>query len=192
MAKFIEIIDRDVEGIDRRVLYPWDASSQAPVTNGFSVQTVYSASVTLTDAQIKALPTTGVEVVPAPGAGKAILCQSAVLDYDISVAYTADTDASVSIYRAGTSSNATFLGLTQPVLGGTGRYFMMLPGPARAIIADTGTFAYTAHIDQLTTIENMENKGLVVQDREGGVADYTGGDAANTLTVTVYYSIFDV
>ena len=41
--------------------------------NGASVQTVYSQTATLTDDQIKALPTTQVEIVAAPGAGKIII-----------------------------------------------------------------------------------------------------------------------
>jgi hypothetical protein len=50
---------------------------------------VKKATVTLTDAEIKALPTTSVELVPAPGAGKLLIFDSALIVPNFPVAYDA-------------------------------------------------------------------------------------------------------
>lgn len=42
------------------------------------------------------------------------------------------------------------------------------------------------------SVAEIENKALQIADVFNGVADYGGGNAANTLKVTVWYAVVDV
>src|SRR5688572_6617360 len=63
---------------------------------------VYQSSVTLTDAQIKALPTSSVEIVSAPGANRMNVLVQALLVPNFSVAYASVGNGSMSL-RAGST-----------------------------------------------------------------------------------------
>jgi hypothetical protein len=192
MSYFIEVIHNPTEGVEKRIRvpYPSGASFEDAVEDA-NVQTVYSATVTLTDAQIKALPTTGVEVVAAPGVGKGLICQSAVIHTNFAVAYTADADSSIGICRPD-GFPASFQLVAQSLLQATGELYTLLPGVTTPGAAVEGDFAGYAYVTESLTKTAIENKGLVVANFLTSSSDYTGGDAANTMTVTVYYSVFDV
>jgi hypothetical protein len=162
---------------------------------GVGLQT---ATVPLTDAQIKALPQTGIEIVPAPGSGKYI---SLRLPADVSTnEFAADyigVDAGVEIafVIGGDAGNAAYI--SRWALANTG---LLTPrdfwgvGVKAGLSLEAGfqsgtTFSYA--ISGLTP--SVENQPLKVWLPNGiGDPPLTGGDPANTLKVTVLYSVLDV
>lgn len=168
----------------------------AVVLNGTRVSV---ASVTLTNAQIKALPTTGVQVVAAPGSGKWLRL--------IGVTYSTDTAAG-----AYTNVNPTYADIHIDLGGGTyaGGYVATDPSvtPALATVANMLTYAQQTVVQGLPYAEGyggytgvgyvstpaplrsaVENKALNVAADNSGSGNFTGGHAANSLKVTIYYAV---
>lgn len=165
------------------------------------IQTVYSASVTLTDAQVKALPTTGVTVVAAQGAGKLILPISAVVRHAWVADYTnIDAEAQIRIvvnggdmvhpFRQDVLSQVSSLlagggpdgsiGLTHARVVALGDSDAVSPGP---VIFSGGAGWYDS---------DLENFACKIMASNGAAGDFTGGDGGNELTVTVNYSVIDI
>ena len=140
---------------------------------------VLSETVEITDAQFKNLDSVPVTMIAAPGVGKAVMIISwAVVKKFAAGAY------------AGTGSNANPL---QMYVGNT---------EASRIItitanAATDDFLYTVNTGYPTdtTPYNwfssvVENKAIELWSNLSN--DMTGGNAANTLKVTVYYVVVDL
>lgn len=151
-------------------------------------QAIFSETKVLGDADILTLPSKPVEVVPAPGAGKAIRWLSAHLKFDTSDgAYVFDQGATWQLL-VGSQEDS---GLVSPLLGvgeEEGEHLFLVP-PFYGIGA--GGFG-----GYLTTSEKFlagyVDQPLMIADVYNGVSDYTGGGAANTLAVTVIYTIVDL
>lgn len=138
---------------------------------------LHQATITLTHAQIKALPTTPVQIVVAPGAGAVVLLVAAMLRSNFAVAYTnvagtftLATDKAEGSQRAGWSALGT--------ANSTTRQVRLWAGASFGSIDDSGGFEPDA-----VAIENKALEFYV----DGGSGDYTAGDAANTLTVSATY-----
>jgi len=167
---------------------------------------IKSATVTLTDAQIKALPTTPVEVVPAPGVGKITLLQQAFLVVDAQGgAYTIGAPAVE--FWIGHAANGAYsqtntyqladdfyqlLGDDSGVYAFVmSPYYLSSPGGTAPLNGPTniiGSFDYIA-ID-----ESVVNRPLLFGARHSseGPVDFTGGDPANTLKVTCFYAVVNL
>ena len=153
--------------------------------------TIYQASVTLTDAQIKALPTTPVEIVPTQGADSIVypIACLAVLD-STAGAYTADAgsswqlvnEAGSIVYSAPFDAEGALQSSATPQA-----IFFSIPWLSPGAAAFDG-YLTTSFLNA----NNAVNEGIYLRDNEMGVNDYTGGNAANTLRVTVWYGIFEV
>lgn len=160
---------------------------------GAVVQTILSSKTTLTDAQIKALPTTPVALVPAPDEGKMILFHRASLLFKRTADYTNIGNRSFLYINA---SDQLGGGVSQK-LSDYNRFeitnFLAYGADAIALLpAAAGTPDGFLSYDTFYFIGTGLYLMFQNEGDEGAVGDLTGGDPANTLEVTVFYSIVDL
>lgn len=150
-----------------------DSDSYGAALANFGYALIKKATVTLTDAQIKALPTTPVQIVAAPGADKVAVVQACLLSVNtMGGAYTNFASGVMTCVMGGSNvvdnvSSDTLLDSEQEIV-------WHLPAQ------EWGAEAANA-INQSIQLSGSDVAG-----------DFTGGDPANTLTVTVFYTIVDV
>jgi hypothetical protein len=153
----------------------------------------------LNDAQVKALPTTPVKLVEAPGHGKFIMPVNAILTAHLISDYTNidATRADIRVWNgasgnmelcpalnAGAPDNkAHVTALLAPGVGAADRQTWM-GFYAFYSATDLGTTTYTHAVPKA----NNEDKALLLRLGNGN-GDLTGGNAANTLTVIVLYCV---
>lgn len=148
--------------------------------------------VTLTNAQIKALPTTGVELIPVPGDNRVLIPTYALgrIITGSSGAYTLDPFASLSLLWLGGAyaSTPTQIGS----LFGTNdldriiKFFF-----PETFVPDSGNFQGYPNAGG-HELSQVENKSIIIKDDWMGVADYTGGHVNNSLRVSIGYVIYNV
>lgn len=158
---------------------------------------VLAQRVTLTNAQIKALVTTGITLVAAAGTGKYNRFIGAVLKIDGTAgAYTnIDAAATISIL-CGTQVVSQVV--SEPANGGV----TALLGASDAHVANLAprlrpyftlaegtpnTIAAQETVAVVETKTNLSNKALTIKATNGSAGDFTGGNAANTGTVDIFY-----
>lgn len=144
------------------------------------------ASVTLTDAQIKALPTTPVEIVAAPGAEKIMIGVGATLITNFTEVYT--NLGATSLIQNLTASMTPIRAFTN-VLETTSRTVISIGSKSNSnetIGSYASTRAYSFAVNGPWQIY-AENSGEAFEP----LGDFTGGNAANTLTVSVLYAILN-
>ena len=156
-------------------------------------------SVTLTNAQIKALPTTAVPIVPAKGANTIIVPMFAwlylhwVADYDnigdacvLGIRYAGGGEApTVALHeQISEVSNLLVDGASHPA------YLAM-----RSMPFDYGAGSLrSSGVGQFADDPGSINKGLEIYAVNAGshTGDFTSGDAGNTLAVSIPYMVFDI
>lgn len=156
---------------------------------------VFRRTVTLTDAQIKALPTTAVEIIPAPGADKILYPFAAALRLNWVADYTnIHESAKLALTRSTTTANnpvhlAHFdevdIGLSGLLALGSSAF--AFTGPRLLSATDGDLIRGSAGWSEFDVI----NVALNLRATSSG-GDFTGGDAGNSLTVTVLYTIMDL
>lgn len=157
---------------------------------------VYAKSITLTDAQIKALPSTPVEVL-ATVSGKVIRPVGGDLAMNWVAPYT-NVATDNGYFQINESSGAVVLvgpvtdsGLSiddlSALMGGYGAGFEKILCPLLLFGNAGDGYAVPAAYSGAT----WPTGGLVTDVGNGGLGNFTGGDAANTLTITVYYTLMD-
>lgn len=183
---FIDVTE--VSGGSERVFRVPYGSGAIPLNTAIeNVQTVYSASDTLTDAQIKALPTTPVEIVPAPGAGKRYQLIGGSLKIDSTAgAYTnfsedAGDGFNIEAGNMVLSSLADFA-VVGWLLGEAQSSTFEIAGPYMTKPA-TGSRVSTNG----SATADYENGAMVLTCNNGELGDFTGGHADNTGSITVIY-----
>lgn len=158
----------------------------------YSAPLLHQASVTLTNAQIKALPTNGngITIVGAAGAGTIMMPQFAMLKCASVAAYTnidVNTEASIwlsSAVECVKLSNTT--NTTIATLLGASEASMYAYSPAESQIVSTVTGGFPMYGSD---VDNVEMVFRIVNGSP--TSDFTGGNAANSLTVTVAYLVFN-
>jgi hypothetical protein len=156
--------------------------------------TVYQLKTVLTDAQIKALPTTSIELVPAMSAGQLPMVHGGlVVIKNVAGAYAnANINAYMSVVYTKDGivlTDAAFL-RTSNLLALTGAANTMFQFSPR--VRWDNAFPALEGTDVYSPLENFDGSGLSLFIDNAGSGDFTGGNAANTLEVTVFYSIVDL
>jgi hypothetical protein len=130
----------------------------------------YEKTVTLTDDQIKALPTTPIEILAAPGPNKVFSFISATMLLNSSAIYSNVAGAAVQ-FR----------------LSAGGQNFASYLVADNSLDTDTGIFQF--NFDATAFGEVLSNRAVNLELVNPINGDLTGGNAANTLTVSVIYKI---
>jgi hypothetical protein len=139
----------------------------APFTTPPVIANIATAVVLVTSAQLLALHTTPVTIVPAPGAGKAIL----ILGRGLALSFVAGASAYVSTG----SDEGLYYGVTSNLASGAA-VASTLTGASSAIATQNGAAS--------TNPALLNNQPIVLY---GPTANMTAGNG--TATVTVIYAI---
>jgi hypothetical protein len=152
---------------------------QAVGVTGPAENIIRAATVTLTNAQIKTLPTTAVEIIPAPGANKAIVPLIVLAYRSFGTAYTnIDADGTLTF---GTTDVAQCPAIAN------------VDGGATALTTFLGdTAGMPLYLPSATGSSAVENAACVLRSDNGEAGAFTGGAAGNSLQVTVLYTIVDI
>lgn len=152
-------------------------------------------TVTLTDAQIKALPTTGIQIVAAPGANKMIDATHYYVHSSIVDPYTnIDAEADLVFYyesgffiHAGIpNDSAESLTHLSDTLG--------LSLLVRVWRSESFAGAEPAYENLPNPVDDSSrnNKPITLQADNQGDGNFTDGNAANTLRVTALYTVLNL
>jgi hypothetical protein len=155
---------------------------------------LHQQMTTIPHAQILTLPTTGVIVVSAPGVNRLVVPLQALCDLN----------TQAGVYAAAVESSWT--------LQTTSRWDLSSPHPVRNFLQqvnrtlfvmtcplmDVGepatpsaTWSFQAYGDTQWMDGEGPNEAVILKDNWEGVANYTGGHASNSLTITVLYLVYD-
>ncbi len=164
-------------------------SGTLPVGNGgtgtTSAPKVYSATFSFTNAQIKALPSTYLEVVAVPGATQFLCFHYAAFYIDATAgAYTNVDGGPLSGFAITYGDWVSEASLFTDTWGGSSVGYMLAPY-ANAVNNSSGSNLYPTTNYAAAGTTNFK---LISWNDPG---DFTGGNAANTLKGSVAYSIFD-
>jgi len=128
----------------------------------------------LTNAEVKALPTTAIEIIPAPGAGKIIVPMDVFIHGKTSVAYTnMDEIISFGLIRGATGSQLFGVDQIDLLLGQSSNYNgTMIPREVYDLDSDT--------INKALNLKVSNDLG-----------DLTGGDVTNKFMINVLYYVIN-
>jgi hypothetical protein len=158
--------------------------------------------VTLIDSQIKALPTTPVDIIPAPGAGKAIIVFGGSIKFNIVAGYT-NVSASVGTgvtqldlvgFGVVPSDNVnTITNNNQNIRIKLSLLSFNFQDTDHDVVNGVSSAGFTKSVSDLNLNEALKLYCYnVTQNNDTDLGNFTGGNAANTLKVTVFYSIVDL
>jgi hypothetical protein len=183
------------------VLTPALVNALSSASDDGGVGAVKVRSTQLTNAQVKALPTAAVQLLPAPGADLLVVVHAVYLLADLAAPYDAIPDHSnlqvsttnntvASLYDNAAVAGAVLTALlTGSLFGSSPTYptrIGFLLGPNYPVDADWGAIVPVPVVrNDVVTV----NQPLTVYMSGPGLTDLTGGDAANTLSVRVWYSV---
>lgn len=195
----VSAIYRQTDGIDGTTL--WTKVSGSGNTGWLALQTsttniVRATVVTLTNAQIKALPTTAITLVAAPGVGYRIRLLAVSLKTNFTAGgysnrnatYIDLHSANYEIYGPVDDSATTppLTGMTT-ILSTAGEVVYDIHVPNVAGTPSAGAAGYVLNSIFPAKVD-VDNVALTLAADNNGSGDFTGGNAANTLKVTIYWA----
>jgi hypothetical protein len=161
------------------------------------VITIKRASVTLTNAQVKALPTTPIQIVAAPGVGMIVVPFYAWF----AVNWTADYTNINALARIGVGYSGALASVLAQFYETTGDVSNLLADGAshsgflssNSTPFDTGNGVLAlSGVGQFHDEPGVINTALEIFAANPTAGNFTGGNASNTIKVTVLYTTIDV
>lgn len=169
----------------------------ADVTVDPTIAVIHFVTVTLTDAQVKALPTTPIQIIPPQGSGKRIRLFGASYRAKIgSGAYT-NIDPAAYLVLSAPSEAVWVSGVVPNDISVSFTYLTTLLGTAQYSVADLLPYAHASTpaadwgpIPQVN-IPNINYDNVAVQLilNNNGAGNLTGGNVLNSFVVTAYFSV---
>lgn len=150
---------------------------------------LHQASRQLTNDEILHLPSTGIALVPSAGPNRILLPTGATALTSFTGAYSASADATWGIYWESGILASDFTKVNG-VLQSTANFLVQI-GPLHDVTIDSGSFAFEVFNQQAIAPSNAVDNALVLADYWAGVSNYTGGNSANSMIVTISYYIFN-
>jgi hypothetical protein len=164
-------------------------SAEPPSAAVVSPGITHQATVSLTNAQLKALNTTPIVIVAAPGSGKAIIPLSAMAVLTWVANYTAiDPSAVFAITHDGILPSTLAPAYETPDSNVTN---LLANGSGGVSVFGPVALTSAALTPQPELNMGLSNLAVLVQLFNNG-ADLTGGDAGNALVVSVLYLILNL
>lgn len=186
-----QFLDRIIHGSDDGEVLTATGVNQLPaweeaVAGGGGASILHQVTVTLTNAQIKALPTTAITIAGAPGANRITWPVTGLGVLDTSAgAYAADGDASWVLFTEG-----NYISAPVTVVAELQAAQVSIVQFQPAYIMGGGGFVGIPTGDRYDG-PSITNKALQIKDDWMGVADYINGHASNTLTICVEFRVYD-
>lgn len=152
------------------------------------------ATVTLTDAQIKALPTTAIEIIAAPAGNTRIKLHGVTYQFWFEHGAYTNVNATSALLYLQTSSGTILGGYLANDSGVSLGTLTTLLAAASVLTVDAGPYATNpagTYLQPLLTgaPSSADGKAVQLSATNNGAGNFTGGNAANTLTVLAYYTV---
>lgn len=157
-----------------------------------SVQSiVFTKATQVTDSQMKALPTTPVELIPAPGNGNVIIPLSVVVRFFYTADYTnIHANSYIGVFP-GSLNSGLLNALLESIDSGVTN-FLQYGEDALATFCQPRILQSAAIAAFVNPVADFLNQPLVLTAWNDVNGDFTGGDPANLFKVTVAYMVIDL
>lgn len=199
--RHLENVEEALDGLDEPdPLAVWRATQQfasrdvaVVAAQRVSPGVLTRTTVEVTDAQIKALPTTAIQLVAAPGVGSVHVVVHAFFHLkDWAADYTnIDGQATIEV-RLGTTQIGWFKeiaasGVTGLLAGGGSDGTLGWVYPFQQVVGDPSVIAKPTVGASYFYESDITNKAVNVGATNGSAGNFTGGNAAQSLAVTLLY-----